>query len=105
MSFTDDGFAVVDNVLRPHRCKQFIGDLPETAGSGSRALLKIASFRQLAQDLRECDSLSGFLKDLVAVQCTYIRKTEGCNWSIKMHRDRVVPIEGSGSWPPSGVKE
>ncbi len=104
-NFIREGFAVMDGVLGEERCHQLAGHLPEIGGSGSRALLEVECFRDLARELRNIEGLGDILGGLLAVQCIYFRKTKEHNWSIKMHRDRVVPVEGSGPWDSSGVKE
>lgn len=103
--FARDGFVVVDQVLTQDRCDQLTRHLPKIYSSGSRALLDSECFRKLAQDLRNSERLGDLLEDMVAVQCIYFRKTKEHNWSIKMHRDGVVPVDGFGSWDASGVKE
>ncbi|NOX98453.1 MAG: phytanoyl-CoA dioxygenase family protein [Verrucomicrobia bacterium] len=103
--FFRDGFVVIDEVLTQDCCDRIAECLPNIGSSGSRALLEVECFQELAGDIRRNEKLAGILEDLVAIQCIYFRKTKEHNWSIKMHRDRVVPVEGSGPWDSSGVKE
>lgn len=99
------GYQVVDEVLAPGACSQLIDALPEVRGSGSRTLLAQDAFRALAALMRQTPELTGLLSDLVAIQCTLFQKTAGHNWSVRLHRDAVVAVDGDGPWPEAGVKE
>ena len=96
---------MIDDVLSQKRCDEVAEQLPVIGSSGSRVLLNIDCFRELAEELRSGEKMRDILETLVAVQCTYFRKTEEHNWSIRLHRDRVVPVKGSGPWDSSGEKE
>ena len=102
--FEREGFAVVDRVISDSECEKLIESLPHIETSGSRTLLSLAPFRRLAQDLRE-GVLHSHLEDLVAIECILFRKTSEHNWAVRLHRDAVIPIQGSGAWPSSGTKE
>jgi len=98
------GFSVVEPLIDLDQSKSLISALPDISNSGSRTLLSIDRFRDLALQLRTCH-LAFLLSDLVAIQCIYFKKTAEQNWGVRMHRDRVLPVSGTGPWPDSGTKE
>ena len=100
-----DGFFTVEHLVTDHRCAKLIKALPLISSSGSRTLLTEPRFRVLAQEIRNHHSLINLLKDLVAIQCTLFHKTEGRNWSVRLHRDTVIPVRGDGPWKSAGIKE
>ncbi|MEZ5307173.1 MAG: hypothetical protein R2684_08525 [Pyrinomonadaceae bacterium] len=99
-----NGYTVVNSVISEDDRDRVVGLLPQIDNSGSRTLLRLEPFCDLARDLR-AGVLSGFLEDLVAVECILFRKTSEHNWSVGLHRDEVLPVKGSGDWPSAGVKE
>ena len=103
--FEDVGFEVVDDLVDSNWSELVTSNLPSVAGSGSRTLLSNSVVRAKAAELREDPKLSRFLKALVAVQCTLFRKTIEHNWSIRLHRDALIPLRGTGPWPAAGTKE
>ncbi len=103
--FNLDGFAVENAVVSPEQCDLLIAHLPAIESSGSRTLLNFVPFRDLARKLREHNDLSTCLTNLVAVQCILFNKSTEQNWSVGLHRDGVLPVQGEGSWQPSGIKE
>ena len=102
--FEREGFTVVERVVSHSECELLIDALPQIETSGSRTLLALEPFRRLAERMRE-GVLSPHLNDLVAVECILFRKSSEHNWAVRLHRDAVLPIRGSGSWPTSGTKE
>ena len=73
--------------------------------AGTRNLLAIPSFSELASDLRKVPDLLNYIRDLVAVQCILFMKSDSRNWSVASHRDTIIPVEGDGSWKSAGEKE
>ena len=104
-SFRRAGYTVVEGILSPGQCDELVSALPPIDTSGSRRLLAERTFQNLAAEIRNFPALQSILADLVAVQCTLFRKTRSHNWAVRLHRDTVVPIRGSGSWKSAGVKE
>ena len=104
-TFQHAGYVVIEQVIHAERCDMLIASLPEIESSGSRVLLSLDTFRELARDLRESSAVAPFVADLVAVQCILFRKTSEHNWAVGLHRDEVLPIQGQGRWDPAGSKE
>ena len=103
MDFHRRGYTVVDYVISEALCEELIAALPIIDSSGTRLLLELAPFRQLAPLLRANKFLA--IGDLVAVECIFFRKSSDHNWSVNLHRDSVLPMRGYGEWPAAGVKE
>ena len=103
--FERDGYTVVDGVIDDRGCEDLITNLPPIESSGSRILLFLSTFRQFAQQLRSDSRLSRFVGDLLAIQCILFRKSSEHNWAVRLHRDAVLPIEGTGPWEGAGLKE
>lgn len=70
--------------------------LPETLAddaAGSRNLLGHAWCRALVEPLRARLRDAGVpIAGLVAIQCTFFRKTADCNWKVPYHQDLSVPV-------------
>ena len=103
-AFEREGFTVVERVVSDSECEVLIDSLPQIDSSGSRALLALTPFRRLAESMRN-GMLSQHLNGLVAVECILFRKSSEHNWAVRLHRDAVLPVQGSGAWPSSGTKE
>ena len=103
-AFEREGFTVVERVVSDSECEVLIDSLPQIKASGSRTLLALAPFRRLAESMRE-GVLFQHLNGLVAVECILFRKSSEHNWAVRLHRDAVLPVQGSGAWPVSGTKE
>jgi hypothetical protein len=103
-AFEREGFTVVDRVVSDAQCDSLVDSLPQIDTSGSRTLLALDPFRQLAESLRE-GMPAQHLKGLVAVECILFRKSAEHNWAVRLHRDAVLPVQGHGAWPASGTKE
>lgn len=99
-----DGYVVVDNVVSEEACTSLAASLPSISSSGTRTLLSLEPYRNLARHLRS-GPLKAFLSNLVAVEGILFRKTLEHNWAVSPHRDAVLPVKGRGVWPPSGEKE
>ncbi|MEO0975229.1 MAG: hypothetical protein AAFX85_19235, partial [Pseudomonadota bacterium] len=93
------------SVLDADQITQLCASLPAVEGSGSRTLLTIAQVRETAVGLRTLRPLATVLQQLVAVQAILFRKTRQHNWSVRPHRDAILPMQGRGSWPGAGRKE
>lgn len=102
--FERAGFTVVEQVISDSECAELVRSLPAIESSGSRRLLSVERFRALACSLRD-GALSDYLYGLVAVECILFRKTRDHNWAVRLHRDAVLPVLGSGTWKSSGTKE
>lgn len=60
---------------------------------GSRNLLAESWCGSLVSPLRTRLQALGLLPDdAVAVQCTLLRKTPGCNWKVPYHQDLSIPV-------------
>ena len=105
MSFESDGYLVVEDVVTNSRCDALTRTLPPVDASGSRTLLSVGTFQDLAEEIRDLSSLRKVVGKLVAVQCTLFRKLKNRNWAVRLHRDSVVPVKGDGPWKPCGKKE
>lgn len=103
--FDRAGYAVVEQVVADEVCLALIAALPPIESSGSRVLLSLVTFRELAEQLRASSKLSRFVSDLVAIQCILFRKSTDHNWAVRLHRDAVLPIKGHGPWQSAGLKE
>jgi len=103
--FRSEGYFVAPQVITEARCNQLVGELPHQAGAGTRLLLSIDSFSKLAIELRELPVLAESLRRLSAIQCILFAKNIEQNWSVRSHRDTVLPVRGVGPWPCAGVKE
>ncbi len=108
-SITDDlaakGYTIVEHVLSDRKCEVLKGSLPALDTAGSRILLSLKRFKDLAKDLRSNASLATYLSELVAVECVFFNKTRDQNWAVTLHRDTVLPAMGRGEWSSAGTKE
>ncbi|MEM1263724.1 MAG: hypothetical protein AAGH76_15095 [Pseudomonadota bacterium] len=100
-----DGYAVSGVLFSGQEIAQLVQALPSVASSGTRTLLQRPVFRRLAALLRTETALAVCLTDLVAVEGIFFQKSLGRNWSVKPHRDSVIPISGDGPWRSAGSKE
>ena len=105
MNFEQGGFTVLDQVVSESECEALIAALPPIESSGTRLLMAISEFQELAHALRLREGLGSYLEKLVAVQCIHFRKTISHNWSVAPHRDSVLPVNGVGKWTSAGSKE
>ena len=103
--FTEMGYEVVRNILSSDWKDALVAQLPTISNSGSRKLLDHQIFRETVQYIRNHPQLSKYLSELVAVQCTFFRKSKYHNWSISLHRDTLIPVQGEGEWHCAGLKE
>ncbi|QQS40603.1 MAG: hypothetical protein IPM63_14710 [Acidobacteriota bacterium] len=103
--FNANGFFVLADVIDEETRTRLIAELPPIEESGTRTLLENQAFAELARGLRNSESLNKTLAGLSAVQCTYFRKTPEHNWAVRLHRDLVIPVNGSGPWKSAGKKE
>lgn len=99
-----DGYEVIPGCMSEPECDRLIGQLPQTQ-AGTRTLLALPEFVEVARRLRNLPSLAPYLAQLVAVQGIFFMKSKDSNWSLGPHRDEVLPIEGTGPWPDAGRKE
>jgi ectoine hydroxylase-related dioxygenase (phytanoyl-CoA dioxygenase family) len=95
MSFFEDGFLVVDDLVSPWDCDELaahVGRIGEQS-AGCRCLLDHDWCSKTAAYLRtrlaaELNSVA----ELAAVQCTYFHKTPDKNWLVAWHQDRSIPV-------------
>ncbi|MCH9675423.1 MAG: hypothetical protein K0U93_28560 [Gammaproteobacteria bacterium] len=99
------GYLVAPAVLTTLECSALGATLPSVCGSGTRMILQDTNVQAVVPRLRSHPILSALLTDLVAVQCTYFRKTQAHNWSLRVHRDALVPLSGRGAWETVACKE
>lgn len=95
VSYQQDGFEIVPDVIAPAERLALLEQLPGVAPSeaGSRDLLDAHWCRDLAVALRAHSSLASLLpQEFVAVQCTYFSKTEATNWLVAYHQDLSIPV-------------
>ena len=95
MSFHENGFAIVNDVVSSPKCDDLIANVASIAphSAGSRSLVNRPWCRHLAGNIRkrlasEIDLPVG----AVAVQCTYFHKSSEQNWLVAWHQDRSVPV-------------
>jgi Phytanoyl-CoA dioxygenase (PhyH) len=105
VELNDEGFFVCADVLATAECERLLDALPNSGVAGTRTLMEISIFSDLATELRSRDPLNCVLSELVAVQCTLFQKSTDRNWALGLHRDDVVAISGEGEWPSVGIKE
>ena len=101
----EKGYFVASDVIPVSTCEDLVSRLPSISGSGSRLLLADSRFQELSAELRSSVALAPLLRNMVAVQGIFFRKTSSHNWSLSLHEDKVFPIEGAGPWPSAGHKE
>ncbi len=100
-----DGYFVSRALISEQSCSRLVKALPTIEGAGFRDLLAKAEFRHPIADIRGSSETRPLLEGLVAVQCTLFHKTASKNWSVKPHRDTVVPVAGDGDWDDTGIKD
>jgi len=105
VELNDEGFFVCADVLATAECDRLLDALPKSDVAGTRTLMEISIFSDLAMELRLRNPLNRVLSELVAVQCTLFQKSSDRNWAVGLHRDDVVAISGEGEWPSVGIKE
>lgn len=105
MDKLDDGFKTVAGVVDERDCNDLTRALPSAVHSGTRTLLANPIFAALVASVRQHRWVGALLADRVAIQCTYYCKTQHRNWSLRLHRDRYLPINGRGHWTVAGIKE
>ena len=104
-SFERDGYVTVPAVCETDTIRELVDSLPNVASSGTRTLLSIKPSLTSLRFFANQASLGSVLSDLVAVEGIYFVKSDVRNWSVRTHRDSVVPINGTGPWKPAGTKE
>lgn len=100
-----EGYTVVEEFISAERCLELIDELPQIETSGTRTLLRHELFRGLVEEARNHAVISAVISNLVAIQCILFRKTQAHNWSLRLHRDAIIPVSGTGVWPSAGLKE
>ena len=95
MSFHENGFTIVNDVLTSSECDDLIANVASIAprSAGSRCLLNRQWCRHLAGDIRKrlaCEL--DFVVGSVIVQCTYFHKSPEKNWLVAWHQDRSIPV-------------
>ena len=93
-SFEHDGFAVVDAVVPPDECDAVADGLGAGIDAvGSRGILRHRPCVALIDRLRGHPVVGrSFLRDSVAVQCTWFEKSSSRNWLVPMHQDLSIPV-------------
>ncbi len=99
------GYYLADEVLSGKRFRDIERALPDTESSGTRKLLEIESFLELSREIRTNPSTMQVLEGLIPIQGIYFRKNRDHNWSLKFHRDSIIPIKGTGPWKSAGNKD
>jgi len=101
----NDGFAVVQNVLRPKECEELVALLGPVDGAGRRNLLQKPEIAALADSSRILKLVQPYLAGKArAVRGIYFDKTPEANWSVTWHQDLLIPVrekvetDGFGPW-------
>ncbi len=103
--FLANGYEVLSEVISSNWRDRLIAELPKISNSGSRKLLDHQIFQNTVEYIRNHPRLSQPLSQLVAIQCTFFRKSKSHNWSISLHQDTIIPVQGKGEWHDAGFKE
>ena len=111
MSFDDDGYAVVSDVLHDDECDALLGVLCSVerhrrARAGERHVLSNPLVRAVANDPRLIALANG-----IPFRATLFDKSRNANWSVVWHQDTALPLcakvdrEGWGPWSVKGAHE
>ncbi|MES2598775.1 MAG: phytanoyl-CoA dioxygenase family protein [Verrucomicrobiota bacterium] len=104
-SVSQDGFAIVPEVLTPAECSQFISLLGTMKTAGSRGLLGLHEIRDLAFS----KTILHFLRPHMStepfpVRGIYFDKSAETNWLVTWHQDLTITVKqrhessGFGPW-------
>ena len=96
VELNEEGFFACGDVLTSDECDTLLEALPNSDVAGTRTLMGISIFSDLARALRLRNPLACVLSELVAVQCTLFQKSSDRNWAVGLHRDDVVAVSGEG---------
>lgn len=77
----------------------------QSGNVGTRNLLKLEYFRNLARNLGDHESFASVLNAKIPIQATVFVKSKARNWGVALHQDRMVPMLGEGRWPRESIKE
>jgi len=102
-SFSEDGYALISNVLHPSECDALLASLAapvaHRARAGERHLLSNPLVRAIANDPRLIALAKG-----IPFRATLFDKSRNANWSVVWHQDTALPLrarterEGWGPW-------
>lgn len=93
MSLHNQGFTLVSTHLSPDTLHVLRETLFKEGEVGKRCLLDVPMVQQVATDLREELSASGFLPETaVAIQAIAFDKTPSANWKVTWHQDLMFPF-------------
>jgi len=95
MSFHENGFAIVEDLIPPSECDSLAARVNKIGqrSVGSRCLLNFGWCRDVGDRLRaQLTNHFGSIQRSVIVQCTYFHKTVAKNWFVTWHQDRSIPV-------------
>jgi ectoine hydroxylase-related dioxygenase (phytanoyl-CoA dioxygenase family) len=95
VTFQDDGFAILSDVISPEVCDELIEVVSDKdpCRPGSRDLLGRQAIVHTASALHRHLLDLGLLREQhQAVQCSLFAKGDGANWSVTPHQDLSVPV-------------
>jgi ectoine hydroxylase-related dioxygenase (phytanoyl-CoA dioxygenase family) len=103
-----NGFEIVPSVLNPAQIKEAQAGVPDTYGT--RSMLELPFIRHLARSMAVRTLISSVLgSECFAVRGLFFDKTEGANWKVPWHQDRVIAVrerrnvDGFSLWTNKGV--
>ncbi len=104
-SVSQDGFAIVPEVVTPVECSQFISLLGTMKTAGSRGLLGIPEIRDLAFSKTILHLLRPHMRaEPFPVRGIYFDKSAETNWLVTWHQDLTITVKqrheasGFGPW-------
>lgn len=93
--FEEQGFAILPSIISEFECDLLAQEVDalERSGVGSRRLLAVPSFAQVATVIRQRMDLDGWSGGkLTAVQCNLFSKGAAANWLVAPHQDLSIPV-------------
>ena len=96
MSFHEDGFAVIDDLVSSLECDNLAAHVNSISqrSAGCRCLLNYDWCRDASENIRtRMTSELDFVPGSVIVQCTYFHKTAEKNWLVAWHQDRSILVD------------
>jgi ectoine hydroxylase-related dioxygenase (phytanoyl-CoA dioxygenase family) len=102
-----NGFEIVPSVLNPAQIKEAQAGVPDTYGT--RSMLELPFIRHLARSMAVRTLICSVLgSECFAVRGLFFDKTEGANWKVPWHQDRVIAVrerrnvDGFSLWTNKG---
>lgn len=102
MTFENDGFAILPELLSNEECDQLVRAISgkHHSKAGSRGLLALEVVRNVGEKLRVHAALQGLIEvGSRAVQCSLFAKGADANWSVVPHQDLSIPVRAPADLP------